>query len=183
MSTARLFLIPAFLIGFLSPLFASEEKGAWYGSFATDIGGIEISIDLDQLSAGRSGTASISFLQIAPELNCPPVAHPDLCSELKSRAKRTPNGAFFAEEEGVLYEGDDEAFVAFRFRDEVQARLLAIQRSKQNPNGASIRFYHHERGVDAHVDAKRGRHFCETAQCSEQIRNALESDPAKALGL
>ena len=169
--------------GIAQSAFADDPKGSWYGSFNSGIGGIEVSIDLDHLPDGRTGTASISFIQIRSDINCPREAHPELCEELQARAQRSPNGAFFAEDEGVLYEGDDEAFVAFRFPDETEARVLAINRKSASSPIAGIRFYHPKRGIDAQVNAKKGRYFCETAQCSSEIRNELKNDPQKALGL
>ncbi|MEM8650626.1 MAG: hypothetical protein AAGF54_08875 [Pseudomonadota bacterium] len=177
------FVLGLLCLGNAKPVPADELKGTWYSSYNTGIGGIEVSIDLDHLPEGRSGTASISFIQTAPDITCPREAHPAFCEELSARSKRSPNGAFFAEDEGVLYEGDDEAFVAFRFPDETETRLLAINRNNPSSPMAGVRFYHPKRGIDAQVNAKKGRYFCETTQCSSELRDELKNDPQKALGL
>ncbi|MEM8796396.1 MAG: hypothetical protein AAGE61_12585 [Pseudomonadota bacterium] len=170
----------------LSPASAQQfELGPWYQGFTSNIGSIDITIDMDQLKGSETGAAALFFVPSFDDVACPRIAHPAFCHELDKRSERAKNdrSAFDIVILGVVYEGANDGFVVFRFADEDTVRALIIQRKSASAQAADVRVFHPDRGLDAQIVAEVRDHICETTQCTSDRLREIAADEDKALGL
>ncbi|MEM8797181.1 MAG: hypothetical protein AAGE61_16585 [Pseudomonadota bacterium] len=159
--------------------------GPWHGAINTGFSTFDIVIDLDHLEGSRTGSANISIIPTRPDridAVCPKDAHPDFCYELVERLTEKTPEAFRTLVLGVLFQNDNEAYVAFSFFDEETVRMLSLHRDGKGASIAKTRIYHPVRGLDLHVKAKPNRHFCETETCSAARLDDLAENENRALG-